>query len=176
MGKRIYRIAGQAPKVRWKRNARRKKRTIKKAVAIAVHWGVHIPDDVAFVEADPAELRGSLKELIAGGEMETARGPEMSERRDGYVYWHDHYNIFGKILFRIHPEVLTSDEGIVGVIEHEMYELRQFREVFELNRRRRMNGADYGRQVSPGRRGNFHDQAWDAADEAVLRMRKAKQG
>jgi len=30
-------------------------------------------------------------------------------------------------------------------------------------------------QVAAGHRGNFHDQAWDAADDAVLRMRKAKQ-
>jgi hypothetical protein len=174
MRRRVFRIAGQTPTVRWKRNRGGKKRTIAEAVAIAVQRGVEIPDDVAFVEADPGELKGNLRDWFADGEMETARGPELYEHVDGYIYWKDHYNKFGKIMFRIHPEVLTSDEGILAVFEHEMYELQQLREVFAARRRGRMDAGDYGRQVSTGRQGNFHDRAWDAADEAVLRMRKAK--
>jgi hypothetical protein len=175
MERRVFRIAGQGPKVRWKRNVGRKKRTIEEAVAIARRYGVRIPHDILFVEAEPGQLRGSLNQLFAGGEMETARGPGVRERPDGYVYWEDHYHRkSGKIPFRIHPEILTGDECIVGVFQHEMSELTQIRRVFMSSPSERMNATDYGLQVAPGRKGNFHDQAWDDADEAVLRMRRAK--
>jgi len=106
--------------------------------------------------------------------METAKGPDMHEQPDGYVYWEQHYNQFGMIPFKVHPEILTGDECIVGVFQHEMHELSQLREVFMQSAERRMDAADYGRQVSAGRKGNFHDQAWDAADELVDEMRKGK--
>jgi hypothetical protein len=37
---------------------------------------------------------------------------------------------------------LTSDEAIVGTIQHEMYELEQLREVFVLSKMGRMDAAD----------------------------------
>jgi hypothetical protein len=55
-----------------------------------------------------------------------------------------------------------------------MFELSELREIFFSSGKRRMDATDYGLQVASGQRGNFHDQAWDAADEAVLRMRKDK--
>ena len=70
-----------------------------------------------------------------------------------------------------HPEVLTSDEAIVAVFRHEMFELSLMREVFGESADGSMDGADYGIQTSVGRPGNFHDLAWDEADEIVLRMR-----
>jgi hypothetical protein len=56
-----------------------------------------------------------------------------------------------------------------------MFELSQLREVFFSSAARRMRVTDYGLQVAPGYPNNFHEQAWDAADNAVLRMRKEKQ-
>jgi hypothetical protein len=93
----------------------------------------------------------------------------------GTISWAQHYNRFGKIPFLIHPEVLTSDEAIVAVLTHELYEIERLRKVFRRSIGRTMNASDYGLQVAPGRPGNFHDQAWDEADLAVLRMRKAPQ-
>ena len=81
----------------------------------------------------------------------------------------------GRIPFRIHRDVLTSDEAIIAVFTHELFELQQFRNVFMASKKKRINATDYGIQSAPGRPGNFHDLAWDAADEAVMRMR-AKQG
>ena len=104
--------------------------------------------------------------------METAKGPNVYPRTDGYVYWSGHYNRRGKIVFYIHPEILTGDECIVAVFQHEMFELAEFREVFMRSRLKRMNATDYGLQASPGFAGNFHDQAWDSADEFVLRTRR----
>jgi hypothetical protein len=91
---------------------------------------VRIPHDVIFSEAELGDLKGSLKDLFAGRGMETARGPLVQERSDGYVYWVDHFNMFGKIAFQVHPEILTGDECIVGVFQREIFELAEFREVF----------------------------------------------
>jgi len=90
------------------------------------------------------------------------------------VYWSDHYNRFGKIPFLIHPDILTSDEGIVAVFEHEICELAHLRQVFLSSAKKRMSASDYGAQVAPDQLGNFHDQAWETADETVRRMRRAK--
>jgi hypothetical protein len=174
MAGRILRIAGQVPRVKWKRNRGRKKRTIDEAVLLAKQNGVEIPESVEFVEAERGELAGGLKDLFAGGEMETARGPSIAEHRDGYVYWQNHFNVFGKIRFKVHPEILQGDECIVAVFQHEMHELRELHDLFLSNNRRRVNAADYGWQVAPGHGDNFHDEAREAADQAVLRMRKAE--
>src|SRR5260370_42468477 len=97
--------------------------------------------------------------------METAKGPAMYEHSDGYVYWQDHYNIFGKIPFLIHPDIFSSDKAIVAVFQHEMFELAKLEQVFFSSTKRRMSATDYGLQVATNRSGNFHDQAWDAADK-----------
>jgi hypothetical protein len=76
------------------------------------------------------------------------------------------------IPFRIHPDVLTSDEAVVGVFQHEIYELSLIRQVFIQSEDGSMDGTDYGIQTSTGRPGNFHDLAWDEADGTVLRMRR----
>src|SRR5437660_11912097 len=120
MTRRAFRMAGQGPSVKWKRNRGRARRSIAEAVALAISHGVQIPPDVIFHKAEAGELAGSLKSLAAAGAIETARGPEIAEHPDGYVYWKDHYNRHGKIPVRLHPDVLTSDEAIVAVLRHEM--------------------------------------------------------
>jgi hypothetical protein len=172
--RRTFRMTGQGPKVKWRRNRVGTKRTIEEADAIARKHGVQIPDDVIFFEAESGVLEGSWEDLFTPRGMETARGPAMREYPDGYIYWDDHYNIAGKIPFLIHPDVLTSDEAIIAVFHHEMFELAELREGFFSGAKRRMDATDYGLQVAAGHRGNFHDQAWEAADDAVLRMRKGK--
>jgi hypothetical protein len=170
--RRLFRIGGQSPRVRWKKNKGGQKRTIEEAVEIAKKNGVEIPEDVVFFEADPVVLEGSIKGLFSGKRFETARGPILRPRGDGRIYLEDHYNKDGKIPFRVHPDVLTSDEAIVAVFQHEMYELSLIREVFIQSVSGGMDGSDYGIQTSVGRPGNFHDLAWDEADGAVLRMRR----
>jgi hypothetical protein len=172
--RRNIRIGGQGPKLRWKKNKGGLKRTIKEAVEIARKHGVEVPEDVEFFEADPGELKGSLRGLFSGQRFETARGPDVSPRSDGRIHLADHYNREGKIPFQVHADVLTSDEAIVAVFQHEMYELSLIREVF-VQFAGSMNWADYGIQTSPGRPGNFHDLAWDEADKIVKRMRRRGQ-
>jgi hypothetical protein len=175
MARRVFCIAGFGPGLRWKRNVGRKRRTIAEALAIAQQNGVQIPDDVEFFEAQPAELKGSWKEWFDDGKKwETARGPRVKERRDGYVYWNDHYDPQTKtIRFWVHPDILTSDEGIVAVLTHEVYELSEIREACMYNRWR-MEAYDYAHQVADNQKGNFHYEAWEVADKAVEQMREAK--
>jgi hypothetical protein len=174
LARRAFRIAGQEPKVEWTRNTGGVKRTIRQAVAIAKKHGVFIPADVIFFQAESGDLEGTWQDLFSDRGMETARGPVVYEHPDGYVYWQDHYNIFGRIPFLVHPDILGSDEAIVAVFEHEMFEPSRLREVFLSSRDHRMSATDYGLQVATNRPGNFHDLAWNAADEIVLRMRKGK--
>jgi hypothetical protein len=70
---------------------------------------VPIPGDVVFFEAEPGELEGNWDDLYTFRGLETARGPAIAERPDGYVYWVDHYNVRGKIPFLIHPDVLAAE-------------------------------------------------------------------
>ena len=94
--------------------------------------------------------------------------------RTARVHWRDHYNINGKIPFQIHPDVLSSDEAIVSVFQHELHELLLLQRVFMLSENQTMDATDYGIQVSAGRPGNFHDQSWTEADKLVRRMRKPR--
>ena len=130
-----------------------------------------IPDDVELFEAEPGELRGTLEDLVAGKEMETARIAGVTEDAEGQVHWRDHYNRFGKIPILINPDVLRSDEAIVAVVVHEVYELEELRRMFALRKRQQMRGDDYLGHIRPGDRGNLHDKAWEMADQAVWNMR-----
>ncbi len=132
---------------------------------------VRIPEDVEFFEAEPEELAGTMEDLAAGREMETARIAGVTEDAEGWVHWRDHYNRFGKIPILINPDVLRSDEAIVAVVVHEMYELEELRRMFASRRRQIMRGDDYLAHVRPGNRGNLHDKAWEMADDAVRKMR-----
>jgi hypothetical protein len=170
---RRFRIRGWAPTVQWKQNEDALIRSIQEAIAIAQTYGVEIPVDVTFFVAEPGELKGTLGGLFAGQDFESARGPGVTEHKDGRIYWQDHFNRYKKIPFQIHPDVLTSDEAIVAVFQHEMHELSLLRRVFMLSENATMDATDYGNQVSAWRAGNFHDQAWSEADKLVLFMRIA---
>jgi hypothetical protein len=168
-----YQVAGQRPAALWTVNAGGQHRSIDEAKAVAKDYAV-IPDDVEFFEAEPGELRGTLEDLAAGRPMETARIAAVTEDAEGYVRWSDHYNRFGRIPVLINPDVLRSDEAIVAVLVHEMYELEELRRMFASGNRQRMRGDDYLAHVRPGDPRNLHDKAWDVADDAVLSMRRTK--
>src|ERR1700733_4265383 len=99
-------IAGQSPKVKWKENLDGKKRTIDEAKEIAKWFGVRIADDVDFFEDEDGELPENM----------TARGPKVTKRAGAIVHWSDLVNtLTGKVPFLIRPDILKSDEAIVGV-------------------------------------------------------------
>lgn len=154
-------IAGQSPRLTWRENVGGAKRSLADAIEIARTHGVSIPDDVDFFEVDENELPEHM----------TARGPVVSKPAGSIVVWSDFVNsVTGKIPFRIRTDVLSSDEAIVAVFGHEMYELTKLRAILKLGR---INIEQCIDQTRPDNPGNLHDEAWDYADELVLRMRKS---
>jgi hypothetical protein len=90
-----------------------------------------------------------------------------------FIEWEQFYNRFEQVPVALSREVLNSDEAIVAVIAHEMHELNGLRKLFEANGGR-LPAADLHRAITPGFKGNLHYEAWDIADELVLKMRQGQ--
>lgn len=73
------------------------------------------------------------------------------------------------VTVNLRPDVLQSDEAIVGVLRHELHEL------FNLDRMLQegtsLKNRDVLSQIARNRGDNLHGQAWDVADLEVLLMR-----
>ncbi len=152
-------ISGQSPGHQWQRNAGGETRTIEEAIAIAKRFGVKIPADVDFFVDEWGELGGDI----------TARGPQVTKPAGALVSWSDLvHDLTGKVPFRIRPDILESDDAIVAVFAHEMFELEKLRPLLQ-------EGAtsidQFIEHTRPGNPGNYHDAAWEAADVLVERMR-----
>jgi hypothetical protein len=153
-------LAAQSPKRNWQANPDGRTRTIEEAVEIARKFGVRVPDDVAFFVDESGEL----------GEDITARGPRVDKLVGEKVWWSDLvHDRTEKVPFRLWPGILRSDEAIAAVIAHEMYELENLRPLLQAGM---ISIDDFIAHTEPGRVGNFHDRAWDVADEVVDRMRR----
>jgi hypothetical protein len=143
----------------WTPNPGGQRRTIEEAIEIAKRHGAEIADDVALFEDEWGTL----------GPETTAAGSRISKKAGDYVQLSDFVHpVTQKVPFIIRPDVLESDEAIVAVLTHEMYELNG---IHGMIRKGGMTIEDFGLHTSPGLKGNLHDRAWDLADEAVLRMR-----
>ena len=152
-------IAGAAPRFEWRSNPDGAARTIEEACQIARHWGVQIPAYVQFWVDEHDYL----------DENTTARTTKFREFEGTIIdwSWFFHKNT-GRIPFLIRKDILASDEAIVAVIGHEMFELEMLRSTFA-------EGAPIEKweaETSPSNPGNFHWQAWDYADSLVARMRE----
>lgn len=152
-------IGGRTPKYEWRPNPDGKTRSIAEACEIARLWGIVIPDYVSFA----VDKYGWLDANI------TAKTTTFKEPAGTMIYWESLFHKqTGKIPFLIRKDILRSDEAIVAVIGHEMYELEEMRKAFA------EEGAPIEHwlaEAHPDREGNFHWQAWDYADELVARMR-----
>jgi hypothetical protein len=152
-------IAGQFPRRQWRDNPDGQIRNIEEAVQIAKKNGVVIPDDIEFHVDESGELNNEL----------TARGPRVDKPFGARVYWSDLvHDRTHKVPFRIWAGILKSDEAIVAVLAHEMYEIRALRSYLESGE---LSIDDYVMHTEPGRIGNLHDQAWEEADRLVDLMR-----
>jgi hypothetical protein len=152
-------IAGQSPRIRWKDNSTGQARTTAEAIEIARRNGVEIPEDVSFWVDELGEL----------GPDRTACGPRVDKPDGSIVRWSDIVNDkTGKVPFRIWEGILKSDEAIVAVFAHEMYELKKVR---PLLRRENVTIGEFIGMTCPGNPGNFHDEAWEFADKLVEQMR-----
>jgi hypothetical protein len=88
------------------------------------------------------------------------------------VRWSDLvHSLTGKVPFLVRQDVLKSDEAIVAVLGHKMYELAALRDILKGGKTTIESFIDLTRPNNPG---NLHDEAWDHADDLVQRMREAK--
>jgi hypothetical protein len=153
-------LTGQSPRLQWKENPHREKRSIDQAKEIARKHGVSVPNDVDFFEDEEGELPQNM----------TARGPRVTKPSGSIVRWSDLVNsLTGKVPFLVRSEILTSDEAIVAVFAHEMFELEALRGIL---REGKTPIEHFIGLTMPDNPSNLHDQAWDYADELVERMRK----
>ncbi|MBL8622229.1 MAG: hypothetical protein JNK64_13030 [Myxococcales bacterium] len=153
----------QGPRLSWARNPDGVTRTPAEAVALARAHGVEIPDDILVRVTPPKFMPPNAR---------AAYLERFVTDPAGRVTWDDFYaKGLDEILVRVEPTVFESDEAIVALLAHEMHELNNLRRIFEESggsmTLKRLHDL-----VSPGIKGNLHDQAWDVADAAVAKMRK----
>jgi hypothetical protein len=131
-------------------------RAAAEAVELARRWGILIHEDIAFHFRDDVVPEGAY----------AVYNTFDSDKR---YRWSDFY-AKGRINVKIRCSVLQSDEAIVAVIAHEMFELNALRMLFE--QRETIPGMEIIRLVRTDVPRNLHDRAWDAADELVRAMRR----
>ncbi len=77
----------------------------------------------------------------------------------------------GMVTIKVHPSVFQSDEKIIAVISHELFELDLLRQ--HLNENGRVPATQIGRLISTTTTTkNFHCLAWKHGDHAVLEFRR----
>lgn len=141
-------------------NASGATRTLDEASAIARRHGVTVPSWIR-IEVDPTirEAASFAEYRLGTGES----GPTDMMRWTGLAP-------DGSVVVRVHPTVLQSDEKIVGVLQHEVWELSQLRAQVEA--RQMLPAGTIRDLIDPARASNLHGQAWDIADLRVLVMRE----
>jgi len=133
------------------------------AIAIAKRNGVEIPEDVSFCVDEIGDL----------GPDRTACGPRVDKPDASIVYWSDIvHDKTKKVPFRIWKGILKSDEAIVAVFGHEMYELQRLRPLLG---RENVTIGEFIAMTCPDNAGNLHDEAWEFADTLVEQMRGGRQ-
>lgn len=149
----------QSPRMTWRKNPDGVVRTTEEAVDLAKRWGVYIEDDIRFIARDPERLPKDA----------TAEYMNRNFQTNPRLGWKDLVNRKEVVAVKFSRELLSSDEAIVAVFAHEMHEINGLRAIFDV--RETIPATELAKLISPGIRGNLHDQAWDVADEVVARMR-----
>ena len=156
-------IGGASPRHAWRPNPDGRRRTIEEACQIARHWGVFIPNYVSFAVDKYGWLNAKT----------TAKTTTFEEPAGTIIYWLSLFHkLTDKIPFLLREDIMESDEAIVAVIGHEMYELEELRKAFG------EDGAPIEHwlaETHPDNEGNFHWLAWDYADGLVAKMRGGEQ-
>ena len=134
-------------------------RSLDEATAIAGRRGVALPSWLK-IKVDPTVRESqNLAEYTLVKEAESTAMLSWEELAPD-----------GTVSVKIHPSVLASDEKIVGVLQHEAWELTQLRARVES--KGRMAADDIQKLIHPDSATNLHAQAWDVADLRVLIMRE----
>jgi hypothetical protein len=156
--------AAASPRVTYRPNSGGTVRNIHEAVAIAKAHGAPIDGDLmTFSVAGPGELASN----------QYARYWSMKDLKpNSIVTWKSFLNsVTGKVAVRVSPEVLKSDDAIVGVLTHEAHEIQALEAEFAAEGGRMR--ADKLRGLIDEQHGALHSDAWDESD-ALVRKRQAE--
>ncbi len=153
-----------SPRLTWRQNPDGVVRTPAEAVELAKKWGVEIDDDIVFLARDPSYFaKNTMAQYFQAKGLPGAR-----------MSWKSFLDIHEQLRVNFSRELLSSDEAIVAVLAHEMHEINGLRAIFD--ERETIPATEVFRLITPGTKGNLHDQAWDVADELVGRMRATRSG
>lgn len=153
-----------SPRLTWRQNPDGVVRTPAEAVELAKKWGVEIDDDIRFVARDPSYFaKNTMAQYFQAKGLPGAR-----------MSWNSFLDVHEQLRVNFSRELLSSDEAIVAVLAHEMHEINGLRAIFD--ERETIPATEVFRLITPGTKGNLHDQAWDVADELVGRMRATGSG
>ncbi|XYI02092.1 RHS repeat domain-containing protein [Sorangium sp. So ce1128] len=139
-------------------------RTYDEALEIAKKAGIEIPEDIS------VRVAGELvpKNADAAYYVRSAGGIKPGET----FTWESLMNKrTEQVVIKLRPEVLESDEAIIGVLTHELYELNKLREIFD-EAPAGISASRFARLVNEDIPGNLHDQAVAAANAAVAAFRQ----
>lgn len=152
-------------RLEWATNPNGEVRTIEEAIAIARANGVEIPDWVKFFARDSSDFETNTFASYGGVSKEV-----------NIVEW-DKLFVNGKMPVRFDRSILSSDEAIVEIFGHEIYEINKLKPLFDANDGI-MTNTYYYRLVDGGNGGTLggalHEEAIDASRALVLEMRKDK--
>lgn len=146
----------------WVKNPDGMVRSVDQALEIARVHGIEIPDDILLRKVKGKMLPDNTYALYF---QRHGRDPKK------LVRWEEFYDKhLDELVVRIDEMVFHSDEAIVAILSHEMHELNELRRIFEeaggaINMQKLYN------LINPGIARNLHDQAWDVADQLVMKMR-----
>lgn len=135
--------------------------------SIATKRGVSIPENMEFY-VDEEGLAPELQENEWAQYYGTSR---LGVPSGTIVKWSEFFSRFGKIRIRINPEILASDEKIVGMAAHEVQELQALEQEFA-RRGGQMTIDELRGLIHSEANGVLHEGSLNAADEAILRMRQ----
>jgi hypothetical protein len=151
--------SADSPRVAWQINVNNVIRSESDAITIALNNGVSIPADVEIIFVPEGFCGPDVNAFYIG----------FSKEKNPSILWQDFYNN-GKIKVKVDRRILNSDESIVAVLGHEMYEIDALRQIFASSPAA-MQYMDVARLIDAKLGGTIHQQAWDYADNLVLDMR-----
>jgi hypothetical protein len=120
----------------------------------------------------PADVQFHIEGAMVSKENANASYLSLNQLfADDIINWKDIYSpANGKINVWFRESVFKSDEEIVALFIHELYEIQHLRSAFAESGGK-LNARTVGELINEGHAGNLHDKAWDAADAAVELMR-----
>lgn len=134
--------------------------SIEEALAIAERHGVEIPAYIRFYVCEAWIPPNAHASYLSLGLCE-GQAP---------ISWQDCLNVSGQVPVRIRPAVLESDEAIIAVLAHEVYEITRLRACFEAKGGALQAGEIY-QLISPDVPRNLHHEAVECGDRLVHALR-----